>query len=471
MSGRPAKAKCEKCGRSFKSAKYLNQHKCSVEIPKVEPLEVEPLKVESLEVKSAEPKNADYVICQDCFKDIYKKNYARHRVVCTSHNLIEKFMPVFLFVARLIRAYNNKIKQENYLGNKKDKKKIIYDYYTGKIHDPKERENEINNINLNENRKFLGLRLAEKESEEVRKVEMYARIRKIKHYPLKNIIEVNNGFNPSISARQVIYEYLDSIKIYDEGLNRKIERFIGEGDFYTDVELLSFSPEFYVNISRLRKIYDESYYKTFGEFLFKIKEVLENPERFLCQWCLKYFGNLRQHTNRCREFKKNYKSFPSETIDKFLSTFYNKIEPEQYSEINYYFFQRPCQNFLEGIAPYIKNKISFIKEEMKKEEEKKERRMKLLGKKRYGKKELIEEIHKWVDCPKKVMKLKKIKSVIKHKTEKKKEGILVQASPVKEKKEVIKQATMEDLLKSNKRYIDAINLFNNCKFIININKK
>ena len=474
MRGRPSKAKCELCGKSFKSTKYLNQHKCSVEAPKVEAPKVEAPKVEAQKAKPVEPKNKNYVVCPNCFKDIYKKNYARHNVICSSHDIVTKFLPAFLFVARLIKAYNNKIKQENYLGKGVEKKRLIYEYFAGEKEETTETKGAINSINLNEHRGLLGLKLTEKEAKEISKVEMYTKIKKIKNYPLKNIIETNNGFNPSISARQVIYEYLDSIKIYNEMLNKKIERTIGEDDFYTDVELFNFSPEFYVNVMRLRRTYEENYYKAFGEFLFKIKEVTENPEKFQCQWCLKYFKNLRQHVNKCKKFKENYDSFPHETIDRFLFTFYYNIEPEDYSAIDNYFNKRPCGDFLKNISYYIKNRIDFVKQEMK-EKEKEEKVKQLLGKKRYGKKELISDIYRWVDDDEEIqekpqrkkMKLKKIK---------KKRGdevpILAEKSPVKEKKEEeIGKADLKDLIELNDKYIKSINLFNNCKFILNINKK
>ena len=319
---------CERCGQPIKG-KWLRNHKCTKKDP------------ERLEK------------CQTCGLECSTKNIDRHRRSCQAKSLCKTFLPFFWFFLKVIRQFNRKQKHLNVLGDKTSKRAFINDMFEGEAH----------STNLRDYRKLFEYLRKERELKAQEKIEEIMAELGIDTNEVKYLSTIKSAMifdAPCMSARQVIFTFLNNKKVLTPLIKKRINRRLESHDTPTDEELKQ-SPYLFKQILKLRAHtgYDDSY----EHFYFMLERYVADQDSFRCPYCKNFKMRIKKHTKRCKSFDKIFNDDKEGTIKDFLRRFYNSdkwtVDKELYF-INYYIKYGP-RYFIETIDKHIINRYLFLK--------------------------------------------------------------------------------------------------------------
>lgn len=342
--------KCDKCQRSFKSMKYLNQHICN-------------------ENKKEKKNEKIYINCFYCSNIYDIKNINRHEESCKKIFYLEPFIFFIKFMFNLISRANKSFLKQSIVSDDEEKKNIIYKYKMNNIinninieykeKNDKFKQDKINklldkekkyktNKNYIEENKIILNKSINNEIETYNKEginEMKKKYKKIKDDKIiEYISNINNCFIPLISIRQIFEDYFNRNKKYNDiskliidYLNKKYTK----KDFLTDKEIKKIDIELYNKIKKTR-LNCEIYYNKYV-FLYNIIEKnFKHRNYYKCEFCNIYVLNKLIHFRNCKELPNYYK---------------NKKQIIEYIINNYYIDKLCNTNFtIEYYINYYKNK-------------------------------------------------------------------------------------------------------------------
>ena len=319
--------KCEKCGKEYKKSQE-SRHKCFNKID-------------------------DKVKCPVCGVTMANTNYYVHYKKCRSKEFWQEHKSKFLYLLKVLNKFNLEMKRRCYVGSRFEKR-----HYLDKNGIPgsikKNQKLFCNLATVREQTALINLRRKLQE-EDVELDNLYNE-RAIKD-------SVTYTF-PGISVRQIIFEFIKNRNLTDDELIdymdyiEYIDMKLYKKDYPTDDEIKE-SEYLYKKIMKLRQQYD--YYDYFERFYYMLIECYENPENIRCEYCLRYFVNLKEHYKKCDKFKEAFYVNKPNTIVKYLRKFYDsKLWPTS-KEVYYIdYYKQYCANyFTETIGKHIKNRILF----------------------------------------------------------------------------------------------------------------
>jgi hypothetical protein len=369
--------KCEECGKEI-CKKQLKRHKCV------------------LKEKRALEK------CTSCGKEVTSDHLARHVERCLPKNFWKTHQYFFCYLLRIVRAFNRELRKEAFLGSKEAKKQIIMNQYC------KERAE----VDLRKNQKQLNEEAKERENDILRIVRETAEELKIdfeKEIKKEAIKDLVTFCYPGLSCRELIFTYLKSTGFNNERAIAIVDKKLRKKDYPLDEELKD-NKKLYEEIQEARTKCD--YYRYYQRFYQMIQKYFKSGNAFVCFYCRKCFSNMKQHLRRCEPCRKLFNGETDNEEDKrnfmtkeeeenkekiikfYLETFHGAALWEEWlleDYINYY--KRYSYNyFIETIERRVKNRKAFIE---KIEEGRKEFR------KRYGcndKKSFLRDLISEVDA-------------------------------------------------------------------------
>ena len=365
---RSKKIKCDTCNRTFTSKKYYDQHKCG----------------------SENNKNNDYYInCFFCMNIFHIKNINRHEESCKKKFYLETFIFFIKFLFGLILRTNKIFLKNSIVSDEEEKKNIIYKYKKNNIindvnakYKKKSEEFQQNLIN-----KLLYKEKKEKEkSDYIKENQIILRksieneidffnkegineIKEEKLYKIKDekilkyLSNINNGFLPLISIRQIFLDYFNKNKKYDDTskiiidyLNKKYIK----KDFLTDQEIIKIDINLYNKIKKIRL--NSDYYYNKYIFLYNIIEKnFKQRSYYKCEFCNKYMLDKLHHFKNCKELENCFED--KESIIKYIIDNYyiNKLYKTNYTieyYINYY-KNKDLKDFFKNINMHIIKNYKF----------------------------------------------------------------------------------------------------------------
>lgn len=364
--------KCENCGKEVKKTKQ-NQHKCF--------------------------KHEEQEVCPICSLKVSAKHYNEHYNRCRGKEFWVKFKPCFLFILKAIRRFNISMKKAAFQGSRFERQSFL----------------DLNSIpgSLMQNRELfnkLGKERENKILEEDKKRAKEMGIDFDKLYLSDAIKDTISDNFPGISVRQIIHTFLKNNKIGDRDLYDRIDMKLYKYDYPTDEEIQS-NLLIWTKIEKLRNIY--RYNEMFQEFYHLLYECYHMPYNHKCQYCLKYFINIKNHYKVCEEFKKAFYKNRDVVITDYLKLFdcYNKWSTAKVAYYLDYYRESSHEYFLDTIKAHVKNRRKFLdKVQIKENEERRQR-----GEVRLGKRfvcDLINEVRVWCDLKPHKYRFKNNKRII-----------------------------------------------------------
>lgn len=319
--------KCETCGQEVKK-KQLSRHKC---------VKKDPNRLEK---------------CSVCGKEVCFRNYSKHYKSCRARGFWKQHENFFLYLLRIVRAFNRELKRDRYLGSKDQKKKIIMDQTWVKKDEANIKKNpkllaEVVRVeeeevmkNANETAKEYGFELGNLEDEDA----------------IKDLIRCSS---PGVSCRQIIFDYLRSINIVDENVLYLIDKKMVKKDYPTDEELEE-NEELYKDIIAARK--ECGYTSYYGKFYFMLAEYYQNGDAGKCCFCGKFLSSLKRHLKRCVYYRKHFYENEEAAIKFYLFKFHEAALWEEYKLNDYidYYKQYSLNYFLETVQKRLKDRNAFM---------------------------------------------------------------------------------------------------------------
>ncbi|MBO7695326.1 MAG: hypothetical protein J6T10_22105 [Methanobrevibacter sp.] len=364
--------KCENCGKEVKKTKQ-NQHKCF--------------------------KHEEQEVCPICGLKVSAKHYNEHYNRCRGKEFWVKFKPCFLFILRGVRRFNLNMKKAAFQGSRFERQSYL----------------DLNSIpgSLLQNRELfskLGQERENKALEEDRRRAKKMGIDFDKLYLSEAIKDTASDNFPGISVRQVIFTFLKNNKIGDDKLYNLIDMKLYKYDYPTDEEIQS-NLLIWTKIEKLRAIY--RYNEMFQVFYHLLYECYHMPYNHKCQYCLRYFVNIKNHYKVCFDFKKAFYKHRDAVISDYLKMFdcYDKWSSAKVAYYLNYYKESSHEYFLDTIKAHVKNRRKFLDTVERKENEERRQR----GEVRLGKRfvcDLINEVRVWCDMKPHKYKIKNNKRII-----------------------------------------------------------
>ena len=179
----------------------------------------------------------------------------------------------------------------------------------------------------------------------------------------ENLSNINNGFLPLISIRQIFLDYFNKNKKYDDTskiiidyLNKKYIK----KDFLTDQEIIKIDINLYNKIKKIRL--NSDYYYNKYIFLYNIIEKnFKQRSYYKCEFCNKYMLDKLHHFKNCKELENCFEN--KESIIKYIIDNYyiNKLYKTNYTieyYINYY-KNKDLKDFFKNINMHIIKNYKF----------------------------------------------------------------------------------------------------------------
>ena len=319
--------KCDTCNRQFKGKKSFTSHKCNTEV------------------------NQKCYICNFIYPT---KKMSRHIESCQYRQYIKIYWSSFWFFFKLIMIYNNNLKVYNYIGTKNTKR----DFIKKCLMSQNKEDNNDHGIDLRKYKSTFNNEVEIREQKEKDFIKQQSdELNNKNEYNEQVIIEVTNEFSPSISGREIIFNFLkkkniNNKKLYDR-LNMKLKQY----DYPTNNEL-SENRYLFNQIKKLRKEsskYNDFYFK-FSELL---EDIIDNNEKYQCVYCKKLIIHKIKHYKICDLCEKSFNNNKNSFIYNFLKINYNplKFKEKEEDDIVFYFKNKSFEQFINNISSYIHNKI------------------------------------------------------------------------------------------------------------------
>lgn len=351
--------KCETCGQIVNKRK-IKLHKCEKDDPK-------------------RPEK-----CTICQKEVRRSNYQRHYLSCRSREFWEFHGSFLMFFSRTVRYFNRDLKARSFQGCLEAKKRWIKD----------ETGLEKNEIDVRKHQGFLFEKQKKEEEQRLNDAKKVAEEEDLNFETMENkeaLKDCLNFVSPRLSCRQIIFDFLDDIKINDEKIKNKIDKKFFKKDYPTDEELGE-NEYLFNKIKKLRLKYD---YKTYYEkFFYILKAYYANRKKFKCCACGKFFWGMKEHLKNCKSFKEKFEEKKEECITFYLYAFYKAYLWEN-DKLNYYinyYKQYPFNYFKSTIGKHVENKIKFIE---KIEEGKRKLKLMINPPQKITFESILKEVNEW----------------------------------------------------------------------------
>lgn len=336
--------KCEECEKEV-CKKQLKRHKCN---PKV---------------------NRVFEKCTSCGKEVILAHFARHTEKCLPKNFWKTHQYFFCYFLRVVRAFNRELRKEAYLGNKEAKKQIIMKQY----------DKERWETDLRKNQKQLNDEAKEREDEILKIVRETAEELKIdfeKEIKKEAIKDLVSFCYPGLSCREIIFTYLKNTGFDNKRAIALVDKKLRKKDYPLDDELKD-NKKLFEEIQEARNKCD--YHVYFQRFYQMLQKYFISGNAFVCFYCKKCFSNMKKHLRRCepcrklfngdtgkeednrREMTKEEEENKEKIIKFYLEIFHGAALWEEWllkDYINYY--KRYSYNyFIETIERRVKNRRAF----------------------------------------------------------------------------------------------------------------
>lgn len=353
---------CPKCTRPFKNAKALVKHSCDIKAKKEDNMEP----------------------CHICGAKKEKRNLIPHLKACQFRHFKFTLWPIFNFFFRIVSAFNLGIRSINYLGCKREKEFLL----KRQLRKIRARTTLGYTPSANARRTFFRRMLAKryyKATEEARNAFPDA-----PETLINFITEVEKELKPSISARQIMYDYLKERDVYNEKIYNYVDRKLKLKDYPTDNEIDVGDGDVATKVAVLRDAYD--YNEDYQKLKSDLEGYINNNEEIRCRYCKKIIKLQKKHYRVCKtaqeEFYKDKIGFMKDYIQKFYNPL--KLKEEEENDAIYLFLDLNYETFLSKIGNYF---ISH-KKTIEKIEENKKNNLKINNKniKKHTNKDIFNEI-------------------------------------------------------------------------------
>lgn len=346
--------KCETCGQEV-CKKKQKLHKC---------------------VK-ADPNRL--VDCSICKKGVNQKNFSAHFKVCQAREFCAIFMPFFVFFARMISYHNRGIKQTNIpgLGSRAEREKYIQRTFGSR--GTKGYQIVLNGV------------IKEKLNEAEDKLKEAAIESGVDPKKIKNKEAVLDAlrFTARLSARQIIFDFLEKKEIKNEKIMMRLEKKFKKRDYPTDKEI-STNPKLFDEIKTIRA--NSGYTERYEKFYFLLEQYYSNRDLYKCKYCNGFSLKMKKHVNKCESFRDYFYGHTEEAIESYLNSFYGAGDWLDY-QVRYYidYYKKYSVNyFIETIEKHINDKISF-----REKIEQGKRELMKQQKTKFSAQDLIKEVDAW----------------------------------------------------------------------------
>ena len=318
---------CNKCNRVFKGKKSFTHHKCDTEV------------------------NQKCYICNY----IYPTNkMSRHLESCQYRQYLKIYWTSFWFFFKLIMIYNDNLKVYNYIGTKNSKR----DFIKKCLMTQNKVDNSDHGIDLRKYKSTFDNEVKIREQKEKDFIKQQSvELNNTNEYNEQVIIEATNEFSPSISGRQIIFDFLKNKNIHNKKLYNKLNIRLEQYDYPTNEEL-SENKYLFNQIKKLRKEsskYNDYYFK-FSKLL---EDIINNNEKYQCVYCKKLIIHKIKHYKICDLCEKSFNNNKNTFIYNFLKINYDpiKFKEKEQDDIVFYFENKSFDQFINNISSYIRNKI------------------------------------------------------------------------------------------------------------------
>ena len=291
----------------------------------------------------------EIIKCPVCGVKVSNKNYNDHYRRCRSKEYWLEHRYKFLYILKVVSKFNLEMKRRCYIGSRFEKQ-----YYLDK--------NGIRG-SVKKNQKFLSDLANEREKKSLESLRKGLEVDDIE---LDNIYtseaikdSVTHNF-PGISARQLIFDFLRNRGLGDNELIERVDMKLYKRDYPTDDELKE-NEYLFKKIMKLRQNYD--YYDYFERFYFMLLQCYETPENVECEYCHRFYVDLKNHMKKCNKFEEAFYTDKRKVMSKYMRKFYNTIKWPIEKEVYFlnYYEQYSAKYFVETIGKHIKDRITFIR--------------------------------------------------------------------------------------------------------------
>lgn len=346
--------KCPECGKMV-SKKGMSAHKCDT------------------------LKASDTIICMTCKTKLKAASYKAHVPSCEARTLFKKHRSFFKFFLRSIRRNNRTIEMREAKERRKQAFNKIYDLFA----DDKEY--------LKENAKDL-IKVEEDNMRRKADIEALREATKVgitisKSLPVNIIKEVFRNSQPKISARQVIFKYLQDHGKYNKFIKFWVNKCFKHRDYMTDEEFTADNIIF--NKLQTLRVYS-GYKEIFSPFYDMLHTHFCKPEAYTCPFCDHYFLKVRDHANICKTFRNLFDENKEESILEFIKVFYPQYINEK-NDVDYfidYYKQYTASYFISSIDIHMKNRIAYRENILKGKQT-------ILAPMKLSTKDLIKQVNDW----------------------------------------------------------------------------
>lgn len=347
--------KCPKCGKMI-SKKGIAAHKCDT------------------------LKTNDTIVCMSCKTKLKAASFKAHVPSCEARTLFKKHRSFFRFLLCLTRKFNRAIEHREAKERRKKAFDKIYTIFADDKKYLKENGKDLVEIEMDNMRRKADIDALKEATQEGIVIST--------SLPVKIIKEVYKNSQPRLSARQIIFKYLQDNGKYNQFIKYWVNNCLKSKDFMTDDELSADNTIFKkLQVLRVYSGYKESFNPLYN----MLHTHFCKPEAYLCPFCDRYVLKKRDHTNYCKTYRNNFDENKEESIRQFIKVFYpqyiyNDDDLEYF--INYY-KQYTASYFISTIDIHMKNKIAFREKIFK-------GKQKVLTPKNIGTtKDLIKEVNDW----------------------------------------------------------------------------
>ena len=319
---------CNKCKRVFKGKRSFTHHICGTEV------------------------NQKCYICNY----VYPSNQmSRHVESCQYRQYLRLYWSSIWFFFKLIMIYNDNLKMYNYIGTSETKRDFIRKML---------RSDTIIGIQKHslDLRKYKSEFLKEVENKEQKEKDFIKQqsdeLNNTNDYNEQVLIEVSNEFSPSISGREIIFNFFKKRNIENSKLRSHINMRLQRFDYPTDSELL-WNSYLYQKMKKIRREsikYNEDYLK----FSNLLEDIIDNNDKYKCFYCKKLILHKIKHYKICDLCEKSFNHNKTSFIYTFLNINYDtsKFKEQEENDIVFYFKNKTFEQFINNISSYIHNKVS-----------------------------------------------------------------------------------------------------------------
>lgn len=319
--------KCETCGQEVKKSK-IKIHKC---------IKKDPNRKEK---------------CSVCGKEVLLGNYSTHYKSCRAKDFWKQHAQFFIYLARVVRAFNKELKRERYLGTKDARKKLVVEQT-----DIKKEE-----VDLRKNQDLFKEVVSVEEDAVLKVANEAAEEHGFKLDNIDNseaIKDVISFSIPKLSCRQIIFDFMEKNNIVDKNVHNLIDKKFINKDYPTDEELAE-NKEIFDEIKKARV--ECGYNAYYEKFYYMLVKYYRNRDNSKCFFCGKFIMNLKKHLRKCTPYRNHFYKNEEEAIKFYLYTFHNAKLWENYKLYDYvdYYKQYSFNYFIETVEKRLKNRNAFM---------------------------------------------------------------------------------------------------------------